>query len=309
MNRREFVGALGAGIVAFRNPAGRLLDGERFIERWSWAMGQAVHLQLFAVDDAAGFEAAQRAFAELRRVERALSLFDDASDLCEINRRAGRGSVTVGADLTAVLEAGLGFERETHGAFNPAVEPLMRAWGFHAPRTREPTAGEIAEAREAARGARIRIAGTRVTLGSEASQLDLGGIGVGYGLDRAIGVLRAAGIRRAFLDVSGDCYGLGAPPGEHGWYVGVADPRRPGKEVASTRIRDQAIATSSNRVSVVRYGRAVRGHVMDPATGWPASGEIQVTVVARTGIEADALSTAILVSGTAGPGVLRSYLA
>ena len=60
-------------------------------------------------------------------------------------------------------------------------------------------------------------------------------------------------------------------------------------------------------MSVVRYGRAVRGHVMDPATGWPADALTQVSVVARTGIEADALSTAMLVSGTAAPGVLRSF--
>ena len=77
--------------------------------------------------------------------------------------------------------------------------------------------------------------------------------------------------------------------------------------LASTRLRDAALATSSNSVSVVRYGRAVRGHVMDPSTGWPADALTQVTVVARTGIEADALSTAMLVSGVPAPGVLRSY--
>jgi thiamine biosynthesis lipoprotein len=256
---------------------------------------------------AEGFEAAQKAFAELRRVESALSLFDQASDLCEVNRRSGRSGVRVGPDLAAVLESGLRFERETGGAFNPAVEPLMRAWGFHAPRTREPSAAEVAAAREAVRAARIVVAGDRVTLPVTGTQIDLGGIGVGYGLDRAIEVLRRAGIRRAFLDVSGDCFALGAPPGEPGWEVGVADPHRPGGVIAVTRIRDQAIATSSNSVSVVRYGRAVRGHVMDTATGWPATGRAQVTVVARNGIEADALSTGMLVSGARSPGVLRAY--
>jgi thiamine biosynthesis lipoprotein ApbE len=69
-----------------------------------------------------------------------------------------------------------------------------------------------------------------------------------------------------------------------------------------------ALATSSNLVSVVRYGRAVRGHVMDPASGWPAARCRQTTVVARTGIEADALSTATLVSPVRFPGVLRAYV-
>jgi thiamine biosynthesis lipoprotein len=290
-----------------RFPSLRRATDDRLVERWSWAMGQPVHLQLFISDERQGFEAAQKAFAELRRVERALSLFDDSSDLCEVNRRSGRGGTRVGADLATVLESGLRFERETGGAFNPAVEPLMRAWGFHKPRTTEPTEAEIVAAREAVRAARIVVTGGEVTLPVKGTRIDLGGIGVGYGLDRAIEVLRHAGVRRAFLDISGDCFALGAPPGETGWEVGVADPHRPGGVIAVTRIRDQAIATSSNSVSVVRYGRAVRGHVMDTSTGWPATGRAQVTVVARTGIEADALSTAMLVSGKQSPGVLRAY--
>jgi thiamine biosynthesis lipoprotein len=155
----------------------------------------------------------------------------------------------------------------------------------------------------------VLVDGGRVTLPAAATRLDLGGIGVGYGLDRAIAVLRQSGVRRAYLDVSGDAFALGAPPGERGWPVGIGDPRRSGGVLTSTRIRNQAIATSSNQLSVVRYGRAVRGHVMDCSTGWPATGETQVTVVARTGVEADALSTAMLVSGVPGPGVLRSYRA
>ena len=307
MKRREFAGALGMGLLGLRLPSLRRRADDRLVERWSWAMGQPVHLQLFVSDESYGFEAAQTALAELRRVESALSLFDDASELSEVNRRSGRSGLRVGPDLTAVLESGLRFERKTAGAFNPAVEPLMRAWGFHAIRTREPCAAEIGAAREAVQASKIVVEGDRVTLPVGGTRIDLGGIGVGYGLDRAIGVLRRAGIRRAFLDVSGDCFALGAPPGEAGWEVGVADPHRPGGVFAVTRIRDQAIATSSNSVSVVRYGKAVRGHVMDTATGWPATGRAQVTVVARTGIEADALSTAMLVSGKQSPGILRVY--
>jgi thiamine biosynthesis lipoprotein len=312
VRRRNFLGALGAGIAGAVAPrwlvASSRADGEAFVERWSWAMGQPVHLQLFAVSEAAGYEAAQAALAELRRVEGVLSRFDDASELSELNRRAGRGALAAGTDLMAVLGAALRFERVTGGAFDLAVEPLMRAWGFHAPRTTEPSAAELAEARAAVRAARVDLGDGRAALGSRTTQLDLGGIGVGYGLDRAASVLRAAGIRRAFLDVSGDCLALDAPPGESGWRVDVADPDRAGAAIASTRLRHAALATSSNLVSVVRYGQAVRGHVMDPGTGWPAHRCRQVTVVARTGLEADALSTAALVAPKALGLVLRSWV-
>lgn len=304
MKRREFFGVLGAGIGAALVPP----RGDHFIERWSWAMGQPVHLQLFAESEAQGYAAAAAALAELRRVEARLSLFDDTSDLCELNRHAGRPGLRVGADLVLVLAAALRLERATAGAFNPAVEPLMRAWGFHAPRTSEPTAAEIREARAAVKAARITLSGDRVSLPSADTRLDLGGIGVGYGLDRAMAVLDRAGIRRAFLDISGDCIALGAPPGAaDGWLVEIARPHNDEGRRPSVRLRDAALATSANTISVVRYGRAIRGHVMNPETGWPADALTQVTVVSRSGIEADALSTGMLVSGKPAKGVVRYY--
>ena len=130
---------------------------------------------------------------------------------------------------------------------------------------------------------------------------------MGYAIDRAVGVLRSRGVARAFIDVSGDVAAMGAPPGEPGWLVEIADPARPGESIAATRLRDAALATSANTVSTVRYGPLVAGHVMDPATGWPARALTQATVVARTAVQADALSTAMFVSGRGPDGVLQAY--
>jgi FAD:protein FMN transferase len=322
MNRRDFLGALGAGLGAAIAPPviqpsslgtyrGTALPPYRhFVERWSWAMGQPVHLQLFAESEQHGYDAAAAALAELRRVESRLTLFDDSSDLAELNRRAGKRGFRVDSDLALVLTAALRVERTTEGSFNPAVEPLMRTWGFHLPRTTEPSQAEIFEARDAVRSARILVEGDRVTLPYSATRVDLGGIGVGYGLDRSASVLRNSGISSALLEVSGDYIAIGAPPGQDaGWPIEIARSGAPFPIVESVRLRDQAVGTSANTVSVVRYGRAVRGHVMNPDTGWPAESLVQVSVVARTGIEADALSTAMLVSGRPAEGVLRWFTA
>jgi len=319
VKRRNFLGTLaGLGTTALLSPI-RLnpippyrrtaVPPDHFVERWSWAMGQAVHLQLFAGSADEGYAAAEKALAELRRVEQHLTRFGGSSDLSELNLRAGKGPIRVGPDLAAVLRDSLLLERLSGGAFNPAVEPLMRAWGFHQPRRTEPSQAELAAARKCVLAARIGVEGDRITLASRDTQLDLAGIGVGYGLDRAMATLRSLGIQSAFLDVSGDCFALGSPPGEEGWLVDIANPE-PGKSpLASTRLKDAALATSNNTMSVVRYGRDVRGHVMNPETGWPADALVQVTVVARTGVEADALSTAMLVAGKPWKGVLRYYRA
>jgi thiamine biosynthesis lipoprotein len=324
MRRRKFLGIVGAGIGALALPPlrcaqGRLYrptglpalslasGGDHFVERWSWAMGQPVHLQLFASSADHGYAAAAAALAELRRVEQRLTLFDDASDLSELNGLAGRRELRVEGDLSTVLAASLRLQRLSGGAFNPAVEPLMRAWGFRTPRSSEPTAAELDEARESVKAARIVVRGDRISLPSSDTRLDLGGIGVGYGLDRAMSTLKTAGIRNAFIDVSGDCIARGAPPGEDGWLVELVGPHPGDRPTGMTRLRDAALATSANTMSVVRYGRAIRGHVMNPETGWPADALVQVTVVARTGLEADALSTAMLVSGKPAEGVQRFY--
>jgi thiamine biosynthesis lipoprotein len=321
MKRRGFLGTLGAGLAAVAVPRtvrASFPDAYRrtalppyrhFIERWSWAMGQPVHLQLFAESERHGYDAAGAALAELRRVESRITLFDDTSDLVELNRSAGKRGLRVGSDLASVLAAGLRMEQATAGTFNPAVEPLMRVWGFHRRREIEPTPAEIRDARDAVRTARIEVTGDHITLPQSVTRLDLGGIGVGYGLDRAASVLRHLGIRSALLDVSGDCIALGAPPGQDaGWLVEVAGPEKGSGIIASTRLRNAALATSANTMSVVRYGRVVRGHVMNPETGWPADALMQVTVVARTGMEADALSTGMLGSGRPAEGVLRYFI-
>lgn len=258
-------------------------------------MGQAVHVMVYAGSADQGLEAAASALAELRRVEARLSLFDDASDLSELNRMAGRRPVRVGADLVDVLRCAGRLKRDTRGAFDPAIEPLMRAWGFRAPRTAPPSPGEIAEARAAVAAAEIRIDGGRVFLPVATTRLDLGGIGVGYGLDRAGALLRGAGIRSAFVDISGDCLAIGTPPGQAGWTVGIAAPGRH-RLRRVVPLRDAALATSSNLASVVRLGDVCAGHVFDPATGHPAAARRQVSVIAASGILADALSTAALIA-------------
>jgi thiamine biosynthesis lipoprotein len=308
MRRRTFLRATLAAAIPLATWPRRSGSRVNLVERWSWAMGQPVHLLLFHESEAAGLEAAQAAFAELRRVESRLSRFDDASDLSELNRRAGRGPMRGDTDLLAVLRASVRHRAASRGAFDVAVEPLMRVWGFRDPRKRVPGATEIREARQAVRAAVIRVDADRIELPAAHTRLDLGGIGVGYGLDRAGEVLRGRGVSSALLDVSGDILAIGAPPGREGWPVDIANPQVPGRRVASTLLRDQALATSANTVSVVRLGQMLCGHVMDPELGCPADRLLQATVTARTGLEADVLSTAMLVAGRAFPGVEWSWM-
>jgi thiamine biosynthesis lipoprotein len=247
---------------------------------------------VYAESEDHGLEACAKSLAVLRDLESKLSVFDDASELSEVNRRAGKRSLYVSAELDYAVSMAEGFRRFTDGAFNAAVEPLMRVWGFHRARRVMPAAIELAAARKSVATAKVLCDKRTVWLPNSHTKLDLGGIGVGLGIDAMVYHLWFAGIRSAFIDISGDCFALGTPPDEPGgWPVRIA-----GRE-ATVRLRNQAIATSSNSTSVIELEQRVLGHIMDPERGVPVDTHRQVTVVASKAMDADALSTASLVSG------------
>jgi len=314
MNRRGFVSYLGAGLAGATlgrwpgaaGPHPATADGMVPVERWSWAMGQPVRLFCYAVSEAAGLDAAQATFGVLREVDTRLTRFDPSGDLAELHHHAGGRFLRPHPVLGEALRLAGSFEARTGGDFDAAIAPLLVAWGFYGPRDTPPREAELREAAEAVRAARIEWQGARVRLATAEARLDFGGLGVGIGLDRAAAMLRSRGIRRALLDMSGDLLLIGAPPGEEGWRVDVADSANPGRFIRRLRLRDAAVATSANTVEVVRYDRAIRGHVM-AADGTPAR-LAQVTVVADSATDADALSTAMLVRGRAWPGVRTSVV-
>ena len=124
MNRRRFVGVLGTGLAAGLVPRPAFgfarVGDDQLVERWSWAMGQAVHVMVFARSESEGLDACAAGLAELRRVESRLTLFDSSSDLCELNRCAGRRAFRADSDLLRVLEHAERYRCDTGGAFNVA---------------------------------------------------------------------------------------------------------------------------------------------------------------------------------------------
>jgi thiamine biosynthesis lipoprotein len=127
--------------------------------------------------------------------------------------------------------------------------------------------------------------------------LDLGSIGKGWALDRAVDALRAEGIESALVDVGGNVYGLGAPEDEpQGWSVGVVHPVT-GAVERTFHLRDSAVATSGNAEQSRVLGGIRIGHLIDAVRGRPAGGHRSASVQARTGVESDYLSTVAFLLG------------
>jgi FAD:protein FMN transferase len=248
--------------------------------------------------DVAGVPAAREALDEADRLEAALTVFRDTSEISRVNRTAGEGAAEVDADLFALLALCRDLHDRTEGAFDVTSTPLSRCWGFLRREGRLPTAEEIAEARgrvgmpQVALDARART----VRFQRPGMELNLGSIGKGYALDRMAGLMRARGVAHALLSAGGSSAvaigGRGA-----GWAVDLCSRRLGPRPLARLTLRDGALATSGAGEQFFEVEGRRYGHVIDPRTGWPATGVTSVSVVTAEGARSDALSTAFLVGG------------
>lgn len=223
------------------------------------------------------------AFAALARVDEAMSLWKP-SELQRLND-AGGGRLT--PDLQAVLAHALDLAADSGGAFDPTVEPLVRAdGGFGAEKQ------TLTKAQRAALLARVGYRQIRLEREAGAARflagarLDFGGIAKGYAVDLALLALQAAGARAGFVALGESSIRVFGQP----MLLETRDPEAPEAEPwASFRLDAGAISTSAEDQR--------HGHILDPRTGQPAQAVLAATVVAVTGIEADALSTAVFVLG------------
>lgn len=264
-------------------------------------MGVAFVIRLYADDEAAAKRAAEAAFARVAELNAILSDYDPDSELMRLCRESAPGKpIPVSEELAFVLSRSLAMARRTDGAFDVTIGPVVRLWR-HARRRREmPDAKRLAAARALVGWKHVRLdeCARTVELLKRDMRLDLGGIAKGYAADEALRVLREHGIDRALIDAGGDIVMGDAPPGRAGWRIGIAPLDKP--EGAPSRhlvLANQSVATSGDAFQHVEIAGTRYSHIVDPKTGLGLTTHSSVTVIAPTGIEADALASAVSVLG------------
>lgn len=246
--------------------------------------------------------AAMAALDLIEQLEDQLTIYRPHSEVMEINRRAARDPVEVEARLYALLELAGEIHAASGGAFDITSGPLSRAWGFSRREGRLPSEEEIAKALLNVGWEKVSLDRERRTVAftHEGVEINLNSIGKGYALDRAAGLLLESGTNdfvfhggRSTLVASGN----NANEARGGWKAGLRHPLRPQLRIAEFTLRNEALSTSGSATQHFRHRGKSYGHLIDPRTGWPAEGLHSATVIAPTGAEADALSTAFYVMG------------
>ncbi len=263
MNRRRFLAlAAGAAGLSLAKPLER-------VERRAHALGSKISLVAYHEDRANAEAAIDASFAALDAIEDVMSLYRPGSQLRRLNSDGVLDQPH--PDLVTVLQAAIDWSRRTNGAFDPTVQPLWESDDF-----------EAAHARVDWRSVEVGPHRLRLAPGQAVT---LNGIAQGFAADRVRDVLRAHGVRQALAD-TGEIAGLGRP-----WRIGIQHPRLPDAYVALAELRDRVMATSGD------YATTSTRHLVDPATGRAPTTLSSVTILAPTGLEADALSTAVCVLG------------
>ncbi len=233
---------------------------------------------------------------EARRIEAKFSRFRETSVVSEINRDAGRTPVAVDVETDLLVGAALDLFRESAGRFDPTVGALRKAWDFKSGRV--PSQAELDALLPLVSGASVSRRDGTVFLRRVGMEIDLGGVGKEYAVDRAAGVLREAGIPSAIVEFAGDVRTVGSRGDGRPWRVGVAHPRRAGKVAFALNLRgDAGVATSGDYERAFVKDGVRYHHILDATTGWPARGVASATAVAGTTFEAGRFTTLAMLLG------------
>ena len=251
--------------------------------------------------------AGEEALDEIDRIEAQLSLYKPTSEIAHVNARAAHEPVRVSPPVFRLLEHAQRLSAETEGAFDITIAPLVRCWGFMGGTGRMPDLLEVEESRSKVGMNLIHLDGHEFTVSfaRDGVMFDLGAIGKGYALERAVELLQDAGVTSAMIHGgTSTVHAIGRPPGDEPWKIAIERPQQdasqPAELLALVPLENEAMSVSAIWGRSFQSGEKSYGHVIDPRTGQPAEAALLSAVVLPSATETDALSTALLTMGSAG---------
>jgi len=303
VSRRRFLQGIGllAGAATIGPALGAITPREKTrIDETRAKLGTWFRVVARHPDGALASRAVERAFAAVDRVDAEMSIHRADSKLVEVNESSGANEERVPESVLEVVAMARDGAQRTAGIYDPTVLPLLRLYGFYGPaRDHAPSDRQIARAMETVGWKDIHLHwGDRTLgLGRRGAGLDLGSIGKGWAVDRAVEALRETGIRDGLVDAGGNVYAFGSSEeGEPGWSVGVYHPVTRTVDRVFV-LRDQGIATSGNYEQYRVLGSVRVGHLFDAQRGRPADGHLSSTVLAKNATQADLMSTVSFLLG------------
>lgn len=268
--------------------------------RTTLLMGSRFDLTVVAATEAEGNAYIDTAMAEITRIEKLISDWDPTSQTSEINRNAGIRPVKVDKELIDLIQRSIAISKLTDGAFDISYASMDKIWKFDGSMTTMPSPEEIQASVERVGYEKIilDLDSQTVFLSEKGMKIGFGAIGKGYAADKAKQLLMEKGVIAGIINASGDMNTWGKQPDGTDWMVAITNPMNKDNAFGLLPLKQGAVVTSGDYEKFVEFNDVRYGHIINPKTGYPATGIISVTIFAVSAELADALATAVFVLGT-----------
>ena len=262
-------------------------------------MGSRFDISVVANSELEGNSYIDMAVSEITRIEKLISSWDAQSQTSEINRNAGIKPVMVDDELFQLIKRAIKISKLTNGAFDISYASMDKVWFFDGSMKEMPTEEAIKNSVAKVGYQNIILDETNhsVFLKLEGMKIGFGAIGKGYAADRAKALLQSRGVTSGIVNASGDLNAWGTQPDGNDWMVAIVNPLNKDKVFSWMPIKNSAVVTSGNYEKYVKFNNVLYTHIIDPRTGYPATGILSATVFTANAELADALATSIFVMG------------
>ena len=274
------------------------LQSEMVIKRTQFIMGTLIEITVQEPDKDLANKAIDKSFDEISRLENIMSTYLPNSELSKLNISAGnKKKIPVSPELLNVIQRGIHWGKLSSGAIDISIGPAANLWEFDTESPTIPDKHKLLNAVSLIDYKNISIEDGSINLNKPGMSLNLGAMGKGYAVDRAVYVLKKMGIKSGLVNAGGDLMAFGSKKATKSWRVGLQHPRNPEQMIASLDISNKAVATSGDYQRYFIKDKIRYHHILNPKDGWPANQVMLATVIADKVVDADALSTALFVLG------------
>ncbi|HQE34964.1 MAG TPA: FAD:protein FMN transferase [Flavobacterium alvei] len=268
-------------------------------KRTTLLMGGRFDISIVAKDSLLSEQNIDIVIAEISRIENLISDWKPTSQVSEVNQNAGIRPVKVDREVFELTQRAIRFSEITNGGFDISFAAMDKIWKFDGSMTEMPSAEAIKKSVEKVGYKNIVLDSLNSTifLKLKGMKIGFGALGEGYATNKCRSMMLTKGIEAGIINGSGDMSTWGKQPNGKAWNIGITNPFDTDKLVAVVPINNGAVTTSGSYEKFVVFDGKRYSHIINPATGYPATGLCSVTVFGPNAETANGLSTSMMVLG------------
>lgn len=274
-------------------------DAQVLRKRATILMGGRFDISIVSQDSLSAEQNIDTIITEISRIENLISDWKSTSQVSDVNQNAGIRPVKVDREVFELAERALHFSKITNGAFDISFAAMDRIWKFDGSMTEMPTPEAIKKSVEKVGYKNIILDSINSTifLKLKGMKIGFGALGEGYATNKCQEIMLAKGIQSGIINATGDMSVWGTQPNGKPWNIGITNPFNPSQILATIALKQGAVTTSGSYEKFVVFNGKRYSHIINPATGYPATGLCSVTVFGPNAETANGFSTSAMVLG------------